>query len=473
MGRDKLRILQVNTRDIRGGASQVSWNLHQSYGSLNQNAWMAVGRRFRNVLRVVEIPNNAAKPFYARHLLKIADNLDSVSGGSRPKSLLREILCILAEPQRFLDAFRGVEDFNHPGTWKLLELIPEPPNILHCHNLHGGYFDLRALPWLNQKLPIVVTLHDTWLFSGHCSHFFDCQRWKIGCGQCPDLSIYPAIRRDSTAFNWRRKQRISKSTSLYLATPSRWLMDKVQQSLLMPNAIECRVIPNGVKLSTFHPADKKMVRSALDIPLAAKVLLFAALGIRGRNFKDYNTIKDAAALVAERLPDQDVLLIALGEDAPVERIGEAEVRFVPYQADPRTVAMYYQATDVYVHAAKAEVWGLTITEALACGTPVMATAVGGIPEQIKAMNWAATNGAFETYGLGKATGFLVPAADPRTMGEALTVLLTDEAMLERLGENAAKDARTRFDLNQQVAEYLGWYQEIVGSKSTSYYTNLP
>jgi glycosyltransferase involved in cell wall biosynthesis len=78
-------------------------------------------------------------------------------------------------------------------------------------------------------------------------------------------------------------------------------------------------------------------------------------------------------------------LSALGENAPAEDVGGAELRFVPYQKDPETVARCYQAADVYVHAACAEVWGLTITEALACGTPVVATAVGGIPEQVKGL----------------------------------------------------------------------------------------
>jgi len=465
MGRHKLRILQVNTRDSRGGAAQLVWNLHQSYKLLNQEAWMAVGEKFSDDPKVIEVPNYATKSYCARSMLKVANNLDSLRFGSKPKSLLREIFYILAEPRTYLDTFRGIEDFNHPGTWKLLDLFPEPPDIIHCHNLHGGYFDLRALPWLNQNFPIVATLNDTWLLSGHCAHFFDCDRWRMGCGQCPDLTIYPAIRRDATALNWQRKHHLGKSTRLYIATPSKWLMEKVKESLLIEGAAECRVIPNGVSLSIFHPADKRIVRASLNIPQGARVLLFAATNIRRNVFKDYQTIKSAITLLADRLRGQDVRLIALGEDAPVETIGSSEVRFVPYQTDPGVVAQYYEAADVYVHAAHAEVWGLAITEALACGTPVVATAVGGISEQVKAVDWPGTSAGLKKYSLEEATGFLVPAGDASTMAEAIAALLDNEEMLVRLGENAAQDARARFDLKHQAAEYLGWYQAITGRKS--------
>src|SRR5262249_33071397 len=127
-----------------------------------------------------------------------------------------------------LDAVLGLEDFNYPATRALFRTPPDRPDIIHCHNLHGSYFDLQLLPPLSQAFPVVLTLHDAWLLSGHCALSFDCNRWQTGCGECPDLSIYPAIKRDSTAYNWRRKRDILARSRLYVATPSRWLMDRVK-----------------------------------------------------------------------------------------------------------------------------------------------------------------------------------------------------------------------------------------------------
>jgi glycosyltransferase involved in cell wall biosynthesis len=444
----KMCILQVNTEAVAGGAGKVALNLSKEYKQRGYKSWLAVDHNRgedSEALLVPMLPDGDHRNRWARVWLKIADSLSTSAGRVRGVEKLRNWLRYLAEPWLLLDIGRGHEDFNFPGTWQLLELPPERPDILHCHNLHGGYFDLRALPWLSHQIPTILTLHDAWLLSGHCAHSFDCERWKMSCGNCPDLTIYPGIRRDATSYNWQRKRQIFERSQLYVATPSHWLMGMVKQSILAPAIKEARVIPNGVDLSIFHPANKQAVRTALNIPPHALILLFVAYGIRRNIWKDWETLRSVIALVAERLCEKDVFFIALGEDAPAEQIGRASIRFIPYQMDPRIIARYYQAADVYVHAAKAEAWGLTVTEALACGTPVVATAVGGVTEQVE-------NGE---------TGFLVASKDVKAMATHIIGLLTDETHHHQLGQNAAQIARERFDLNRQVDDYLEWYQRIV------------
>ena len=339
----------------------------------------------------------------------------------------------------------GIEDFHFPGTRQLLDLTDQRPDVVHCHNLHGGYFDLRALPWLSRQVPVVLTLHDAWLLSGHCAHSFDCERWKKGCGHCPDLTIEPAIRRDATAYNWRRKQRIFTACRLYVATPCQWLMHKVEQSLLAPAIVEARVIPNGVDLSVFRPADKAEARSTLGIPDGALVVLFAANSLRQNMWKDYRTVQHAVALAVAQMKARNLLFIALGDDGQAEEQAAPAVRFVPYQTEPKAVARYYQAADVYVHAARADTFPNTVLEAQACGTPAVATAVGGIPEQVE-------------DGL---NGFLVPAGDAPALAERLTHLLSDHELRARMGNQAVEVARRRFDLSCQADTYLDWYRELM------------
>jgi glycosyltransferase involved in cell wall biosynthesis len=361
----------------------------------------------------------------------------------------------------------GIEDFGHPGTYGLLDLCPGTPDVVHCHNLHGGYFDLRVIPRLSQRVPVLLTLHDAWLLSGHCAHSFECERWKFGCGRCPDLTIYPAISRDATAYNWRRKRDIfARSSRLYLATPCRWLMAKVEQSVLYPAIKQARVIPYGIDLNQFRPAPKQEMRRDLGLPRDAELLLFTANGIRRNIFKDYETLRTVIARVAEQRSRRRLLFIALGDNGPPERIGQAEVRFVPYQKDPAIVARYYQAADIYLHTARADTFPNTILEALACGTPVMATAVGGIPEQVKG---AASLGTglnavhLNTYAPDEATGMLAVARDAEAIATGVGRLLDNLPLRQRLGQNAAKDARQRFDLKREVENYLNFYEEIVGA----------
>jgi len=460
-----MKILQVSTADIAGGAEKVAWQLFQEYRRRGHDSWLAVGLKHSADLDVLLIQHRGLWRWLC---ITIAAGLRPLVGRRKGGGRAQWILENLPGPFHWLERELGHEDFNFPGTWQLLNVAPKKPDVIQCHNLHGpivpggGYFDLRVLPWLSQQVPVILTLHDAWLLSGHCAHSFDCERWKTGCGQCPDLSIYPAVKRDATAYNWRRKRDIYAQSRLYVATPSRWLMRKVEQSMLAPAVQEARVIPNGIDLSVFHPPeDRHAVRSVLGIPQEAKVILFAANGIRMNIWRDFEMMRGAVARVAERMDGQSVLFLALGDDAPPEHIGRATVQFVPYQKDPKVVARYYQASDVYVHAARADTFPNVVLEALACGTPVVATAVGGIPEQVKPLErWNV-----ETFHpFSEATGILVPPGDAEAMADAVVALLTNETLRKRLGEHAAEDARKRFDLERQVEAYLGWYEELVANR---------
>ena len=222
-------------------------------------------------------------------------------------------------------------------------------------------------------------------------------------------------------------------------------MDKVNQSMLKTGIIAQKVIPNGVDQSVFHPADQRVARNSLNLPHSVKILLFTANGIRKNIWKDYHSLQSTLTQIsATGIP---VLCIALGETAHSEHIGNVEIRFVPYQRDPHIVARYFQAADIYVHPARAEVWGLTITEALSCGIPVVASDVGGIPEQIHE---------------GK-TGFLVPVGDAAEMAEKILLLMKNEELRQQMGQQAAKDAVQRFGLERMTADYLALYQRIINT----------
>ncbi len=457
-----LHILQVSTVDIAGGAENVAWNLFQTYRMREHASWLAVGHKRSDDPDVFLIRDRELCGRWSRFWRRAESSLQLLDGRARGAWRLRRLASKMAELGGSFDRYRGLENFRFPETWHLLRLTPRPPDIVHYHNLHGNYFDLRALPWLSGQVRTILTLHDSWLLSGHCAYSFECDRWKIGCGHCPDLSLYPAIQRDATAYNWRRKQRLYTRSRLHVATPSRWLMQKVTQSMLASAVEECRVIPYGIDLSIFHPADRRVAREELGITSDATVFLFAANGVRGNMWKDYQTMRAAVAHVAERLHKHDVVFIALGEDSPAERIGRAKIQFVPYQRDPKTVACYYQAANIYVHATRADTFPNAVLEALACGTPVVATAVGGVTEQIKGLRGGDCRilGSDE-YGVDEATGVLVAPGDARGMALGIERLLQDEPLRRCIGENAARDAKQRFDLQRHADDYLRWYGELL------------
>ena len=447
-----MRILQVSAADKGGGAEAVAWQLFQCYRDRHHGSWLAVGAKFTADKDVLVIPNDAFCSLWGRWCLAFGDLLSPLVGKVRGVWRLRALLQTwIAHPKRWLELQRGRENFDFPATWHVLDLVGDRPDIVHCHNLHGGwlsrggFFDLRALGWLSRRVPTVVTLHDSWLLSGHCASTMGCERWKIGCGNCPDLTIYPAILRDATDYNWRRKREIYAGSALYVATPSQWLMENVQQSMLAASLVEARVIPNGVDLSIFYPAGKEEARSTLGLPQDVNVLLFVASAAQSNMFKDYRTIHAAATQVSARFQGHRVVVVVLGESGKTEPLRNGEIRFIPFEQDSRAVARYYQAADVYMHAARSDNFPNSIIEALACGTPVVATAVDGIPEQVDDGH----------------TGFLVPGGDAEGMASRILQLLSDDVRRRHMGVQAVEAARRRFDLRQQAQTYLDWYQEII------------
>jgi glycosyltransferase involved in cell wall biosynthesis len=437
-----LRVLHIHTDNLGGGAAQIARSLLQQYRARGHVSWMAVGTKLGDNPDILPIPRGPWRGFW-----------DAVPGAWR----LGQLYQWLTKPAVQLDRWRGMDGslFRYPGSRSVLTLAPARPNIVHCHNLHGWYFDLRMLACLSRELPVFVTLHDQWLLTGHCAYTLGCERWKTGCGSCPDLTIYPAIEEDTTADSWRRKQTIYAESKLYLATPSQWLMDQVRQSMLACGVVQSRVIHNGIDLSIFRPGDMQAERRALGLPHEAKLLLFVAQDARRNSFKDFDTVRTAAGLVADRLRER-ILLIVLGDQESVEHFRQAEIRIVPFTSDRQSVARYYRAADIYVHAAKNDNFPNTILEALACGRPVVATAVGGISEQIRSLDMS-----------DDPTGALVAKGDAHAMAHFISQLLGDDSLRHRLGANAAKDARQRFDLRRQADAYLKWYNEILASRQVA------
>jgi glycosyltransferase involved in cell wall biosynthesis len=451
-----LRILIVSTADAGGGAELSAWSLFNAYRRRGHRAKMVVGRRLTTDPDVIAIGNEESRNNWARFWIRAADRVEPFTDSIRGTYRLRELMLSIGEPVRRLEIARGHEDFHFPGTTRLVDWAYD---IVHCYNLHGDYFDLRILPSLSRRQPVILDLRDAWLLSGHCAHSLSCERWRSGCGNCPDLGLYPSLRRDGTAFNWRRKQQIFSNSQVFVATPSQWMLQKVRESMLAPSVRDARVIPTGIDLSTFRPSSKERSRAELNIPLDAKVLLFVANGGRRNMWKDYRVLLSAFARLVERHKSDKIVLIALGDKKVAEVSEELNIRFAPHLTQAREVAKYYQAADLYVHAAVADTFPRVVLEALACGTPVVATGVGGIPEQIRNLDEACSS-----LGTERATGIVVSPGDGEALAAGIERLLCDDDLRMKLGENAVADSRARFDLQRQTDEYLEWYGQLIRNR---------
>ena len=420
------RVLVVNTADRGGGAERVAMNILDGFTRLGTDTWLAVAEKRTDHPRVV--PVHATAP-----------------PGAATRARRRVV-----EVRRRIDRRLGLEDLAHWSTRDLLDLTGAPPDLLLCNNLHGGYFDLRELPRLSRKLPVVLRLADSWAFTGHCAVPPRCPRWEGGCGDCPDLETPPAVRRDLTAYNWRRKRRILSGARLHVVAPSQWLMDRARRSLLGPSIASSCVVANGVDTGVFAPGPAEPARDALGVDRDAAVLVYVSNGGAANPYKDFATLHRAARRLAHRLADRRIELLVVGAEGADEPLGGGvRIRHLPYLADQERLADAYRAADLYVHAAGDEAFCLTAAEALSCGRPIVAAAGGGLLEVVE-------------HG---RTGLVGEPGDDAALAEGIEHLLADPERRERMGMEGARRARETFDADVVIAELHAWCADLVAGRS--------
>lgn len=441
-----MRVLYVNGADTGGGAYRQAADLRNEMIRRGHDVMLACRTKLTNDDDVFTVNNNASRHAWAKLMLR-AFGLNAQSDKVQPgDSKRRRLAIVMGEPIRSWRVYNGYDDFQFPGSRNLLEQVPRKPDLIHLWNLHGGYFDLRILPELSKEVPVVIDLQDNWAFTGHCGYFRDCDRWENGCKPCKYMHSPPAIRRDHAHENWSLKRTIYSQSNIYVKAPCKWTYDRIPRSILATGMRDIRLITNSVDTSTFFPTDRLAVRRKLDLPEDARILMYAAQSIEGSFYKDFPTLKAAMELLAKRdWPQRVIFLTVGGAEKKQGRIGSIETLGLPFVHDREALADLYRASDVFVHAGLEEVWGLTMTEAMACGTPVVASAVGGIPEQV----WHEQN------------GLLVPPQDPPMLAAALERICTDDALRARLSQDAARIARDHFGVKLATDRHLDYYESIL------------
>jgi glycosyltransferase involved in cell wall biosynthesis len=343
---------------------------------------------------------------------------------------------------RTIEASTGGQYLYSPSFRTLLGELRGSADVVHFHSLHGAqaYAELWPIKSFSRQVPSVLTMHDLWLFTGHCAQPMGCGKWLQGCGNCPDLTIAPAIPRDGTRLNWRYKRQVFKTAPVHLSVPSRWVQKLVAQSPILGH-LPSVVIPNPVDTNIFSPGSQRHARLELGLPLDRPIALLVAQSLL-LVFKGGELGIDAVANA--RVPN--LFLVAIGPDAQLA-LSKSRVDgiAVGYQTDRSRLAMYYRAADVLVMPSRAETFGMVAAEAMACGTPVVAFAAGGLVDVI------GTNDG----------GLLVPELDVASMSVAIRALLFDDERRAALGQQAAQRAVREFSLTHHTDKTLKLYERAV------------
>ncbi len=410
-----MRIVSLATNDVRGGAARSAYRLHQGLVGLGLDATMLVRWKHSSDPSVVALDDAWASSEHVQE--ERACRQRWVRDNRTERS---DTLFTLGQPSMAIA--------QHP--------LVRSADLLHLHwvaNFLGpsSFAGLAAL-----DIPIVWTLHDEWGYTGGCHYSAGCEQFRNGCRRCPQLREDPLRLIEDLAEERRRAWR---PADLTIVGPSAWIVGRAGVSRILGGKPAC-TIPYGLDTATFRPAradERTRFRAAHGIGPDEFVLVFGVdrLGERRKGYADL-----VAALGRVERP---VTLLRFGNADGADLPRQRTVDLGPID-DDALLALAYGASDAFVLPTLEDNSPNGILESLACATPVVAYATGGVPETV-------TDGV---------TGYLAPSGDVAALARALERAFDQRTQRSEMGRRCRERIEREHTLERQASRYLTLYRRI-------------
>jgi len=339
-------------------------------------------------------------------------------------------LALHAVATRLFDAHGLV---SRRATKQLIRRIREiDPDIVHIHNVHGYWLNYPLLcQYLRESgKPVIWTVHDCWLYTGHCYHYAaaHCAKWQTGCGHCPQKRAFPASWIfDRSARNWRDKQRAFGSLErLTIVTVSDWMRQEMQASFLADKPFH--VIHNGIDLNVFHPQSEKVPGKGITILAIASIWL-AEKGIQ-----------DLIELAGMLHSEEKLIIVGRMEKAQREAF-PAGVEFIERTENVAKLAALYASATAFINPTWQDNYPTVNLEAIACGTPVVTYRTGGSVEAVA-----------------EGTGFVVEQGNVQGLLERVRELAAEDR--KTVAERCRAHALQHFSKQERYQDYIRLYESL-------------
>ena len=424
---NSMKILQISTCDINGGAAKATYRLHRGLLENGHDCRMLVmdkGSQDDTVILVnaEEKAENPNEDFFLSAIIQpyyINSNQTELSN------------TLFSLP--------------YPG-YDLSELpVVQTADIINLHWVaqYQSLVTLHRLFSLNK--PVVWTLHDQWPFTGGCHYSAGCGKYQLDCVECPQQRDDPF---NLPAAMLKDKLEIFKDADLTIVTPSRWMASCARKSNLF-KGLKIEVIPNSLETDIYTPTPKPEAKAEIGISPETITLLFGAVdgSEKRKGFLELvNAIKFCLNedIFQKLLHDDKIRLVCFGRPSDeLESIGIPFVALGHLDSDEK-IRTAYSAADIFLLPSLEDNLPNTILESMSCGTPVVAFDVGGLPDMV-------TNGV---------NGQLVPLSDTQKMGETIIDLIQKPDLRKSMGTEGRKRAEQDYSLSVQASHYSDLYKEL-------------
>lgn len=426
-----MRVLHLSTSDSGGGAFRAAFRLHTGLRRLGHESRMLVLRKGSGDADVT-----AFRP------------RQDFLGRTRRRLRARRIW-------RDYDRYRptlpgGIEPFSDDRSEHRGELLAQLPDA-DVINLHwvGGFLDHEwFFAGYPKRVPLVWRMADMGAMTGGCHYTQGCERFTQQCGACPQLGSHDEhdLSRDVWARKNRALSRVAAAAAaaaaggLHVVGTSRWIADEAKRSTLL-GRFPVSVIPNGLDVEEFAPRNKGFARDLWNIPRDAKVVLFAAESLANVR-KGFRHLTGALAAMPAT---EKLLLVSVGGGGACELPAGLPHLALGKVNNDRMLSTIYSAADVFVIPSLQESFGQTVIESLACGTPVVGFASGGIPDMVRPGE----------------TGWLAPTGDTAALSDAIAAALSDDDARAAMGAKCRAVAVAEYALDVQARAYARLYETLL------------
>ena len=330
---------------------------------------------------------------------------------------------LTGKPQRGWGRIREIFAGND-GRKRIVEnrlgdfLLETQPDLFWFHNISGGGkwgWSEEMIRIAREHAPVLWTLHDMWALGDGDPYWAESEK----AGRYESSPVRGVV-------NTKAEHR------LVLTAPSQWLVNLASEL----TGSKCHFLPNPINLSIYSPGDRQQARGRLGIKSSGLVVLAGA-----DSLKDKRKGMDLLFEAWSEIPKEQATLALFGRNGETS---EGKIYLGSIESDTQ-MADVYRAADLYVHPAGQENAPCTIQESLACGTPVLAFPVGGIPEMV----------------VPRKTGFLVARLSPESLAETLASALADPEQLREMRERCRKYAEEIWNPEKLMRQFTELARELM------------
>jgi glycosyltransferase involved in cell wall biosynthesis len=415
---NNMKILHVVADNLLGGAARGAYNLHCGLIELGVDSKMLI----QNRIDQNQCQNDS--------LIYVSDNKYLRLKQYVYEKLERLVLRFYPKREKYIHFSLGLLglDLTKFKCW-------QEADIIHLHWTNKAFVNLALISKI--KKPVVWTFRDMWPFTGGCHIIKNCEKYLSTCGNCPKLGSLS--KNDLSSFLFKVKKR-KYTKNIFPVVASNWMKELAEKSPLFPTT-NIKVCANSIDIKLFFPEEKKECRKALDLPLNKKIILFGAWGFLKDKNKGYDLFLQAINDM-EELQDKYFVFFGNKNDIDTPLINSKFKSFGLIKDDAK-LRLIYSASDAFVFPSRQESFGKTLTEALACGTPVVAFNATGPKDII-------------TH---KQDGYLAEPYNSKDLANGINWLLENSNKLD-LPKKAREKVEQKYSNKICAQNYVSLYKSI-------------